>query len=169
MASIAGLPSYKTVLITLLGLITVQSTISVIMRYSPSTSSSLLAALAHFSAARAQGGYGTASSAPSPSSAPSCNASSNVAVNLTWYPPVKSNINNLPTVINGTGIYGFIFNSSQGPLNTYNWCNMPHTNPATYPRVNDSSYKLEYVEVIQRHHKRTPYAANTFPVESYAW
>jgi len=120
---------------------------------------SLFAALTSISAAGAQSGYG---------SAPACNAS-NKTIDLSWHAPVKSNINNLPTVINGTGIYGFVFNSSQAPLNTYNWCNMPHTNPATYPKVNDSSYKLEYVEVIHRHHKRTPYAANTFPVESYPW
>jgi len=30
-------------------------------------------------------------------------------------------------------------------------------------------YTLEYVEVIQRHHKRTPYASNTFFKEDVAW
>ena len=155
------LPSYKALFMTLLCLITVQSAISVIMRYTYTTPS-LFAALTSVSSVRAQSGYGSSSSTPS------CNAS-NATVDLNWNPPVKSNINNLATVINGTGIYGFIFNSSQGPLNTYNWCNMPHTNPATYPKVKDSDYKLEYVEVIHRHHKRTPYAANTFPVESYSW
>ncbi|KAL8672674.1 MAG: hypothetical protein Q9168_002880 [Polycauliona sp. 1 TL-2023] len=45
---------------------------------------------------------------------------------------------------------------------------MPHVRRAEYPRV-DTSYDLEYVEVIHRHHKRTPYAANTFPVETYPW
>ncbi|KAJ5756654.1 hypothetical protein N7533_006197 [Penicillium manginii] len=45
---------------------------------------------------------------------------------------------------------------------------MPHVRPTEYPKVN-SSYVLEYVEVIHRHHKRTPYAANTFPVEVYQW
>ncbi|KAL8786978.1 MAG: hypothetical protein Q9195_007990 [Heterodermia aff. obscurata] len=45
---------------------------------------------------------------------------------------------------------------------------MPHVRRAEYPKVN-SSYVLEYVEVIHRHHKRTPYAANTFPVEAYPW
>lgn len=51
---------------------------------------------------------------------------------------------------------------------TYNWCNMPHVRASSYPHVN-SSYHLEYVHVIQRHHKRTPYASNTFPHESYEW
>ncbi|KAK5019960.1 hypothetical protein LTR16_000005 [Cryomyces antarcticus] len=93
-------------------------------------------------------------------------------VDLSWHPPVSSNINNLSTVINGSDIYGFIFSSSQNPAGvpygTYNWCNMPHVRASEYPRVN-SSFKLEYVEVIHRHHKRTPYAANTFPVEPYPW
>lgn len=45
---------------------------------------------------------------------------------------------------------------------------MPHVRASEYPKVN-STYKLEYVHIIHRHHKRTPYAANTFPRESYAW
>ncbi|KAL9095685.1 MAG: hypothetical protein Q9165_002117 [Trypethelium subeluteriae] len=91
---------------------------------------------------------------------------------LTWHAPNSSQVNSLSSVINGTGVYGFIFNSSGVPTGssygTYNWCNMPHVRPQEYPKA-DSSYELEYVEVIHRHHKRTPYAANTFPVESYAW
>lgn len=31
------------------------------------------------------------------------------------------------------------------------------------------NYTLQYVEVIQRHHKRTPYASNTFFKEDVAW
>ncbi|KAI9706302.1 MAG: hypothetical protein M1820_004878 [Bogoriella megaspora] len=45
---------------------------------------------------------------------------------------------------------------------------MPHVRAQEYPKA-DPTYKLEYVEVIHRHHKRTPYAANTFPIESYPW
>jgi acid phosphatase len=95
-----------------------------------------------------------------------CSGSANVS--LSWYPPAKYAVNNLMTVINGTGVYGFVFNSSQAPLDAYNWCNMPHTNVKTYVRPS-AEYKLEYVEVIHRHHKRTPYASNTFPKEQYAW
>ncbi|KAL8865888.1 MAG: hypothetical protein Q9174_006634 [Haloplaca sp. 1 TL-2023] len=94
------------------------------------------------------------------------------AVDLDWHPPVSSNINSLHYAINGTGTYGLIYNSSTlpagTPYGTYNWCNMPHIRLSEYPQVN-SSYNLEYVEVIHRHHKRTPYAANTFPVETYPW
>ena len=122
-------------------------------------------------------------------------ANIDVAVDLSWHAPIASNINSLSAAINGTGTHGFIFNSSTLPegtpygilessrpyiqhlggqlahgftLGTYNWCNMPHVRRAEYPTVN-SSHVLEYVEVIHRHHKRTPYAANTFPIETYPW
>ncbi|KAH8155746.1 uncharacterized protein LAJ45_00756 [Morchella importuna] len=45
---------------------------------------------------------------------------------------------------------------------------MPHVRAREY-LVPDSQYRLEYVEVIQRHHKRTPYQSNTFPVEDIEW
>lgn len=120
---------------------------------------------------------------------------SSMSVDLSWHAPISSKINSLSSAINGTGTYGFIFNSSILPegtpygawifllsflkkensiqvadfyLGTYNWCNMPHVRRTEYPKVN-SSYVLEYVEVIHRHHKRTPYAANTFPVEVHPW
>ena len=112
-----------------------------------------------------------------------------ISVDFSWHAPIASSINSLSSAINGTGTYGFVFNSSTLPegipygslialilkilathvcLGSYNWCNMPHVRRAEYPKVN-SSYALEYVEVIHRHHKRTPYAANTFPVETYPW
>ena len=51
----------------------------------------------------------------------------------------------------------------------YDWCNMPHVKPQAYPQIKDTSYELQYVEVIHRHHKRTPYAGNTFLQKSYTW
>ena len=116
-------------------------------------------------------------------------ANMNTSLDLSWHAPISSSINSLSSAINGTGTYGFVFNSSELPedipygivisflfrfsvaqiyLGTYNWCNMPHVRRAEYSKVN-SSFVLEYVEVIHRHHKRTPYAANTFPVETYPW
>jgi len=94
----------------------------------------------------------------------------------------------LSKVIAGSGVYGFIYNSSDVPAKaygTYNWCNMPHVRATEYKKA-PSEYKLQYVEVvsqvsvqergiinkqyqIQRHHKRTVYASNSFPVESYGW
>lgn len=38
---------------------------------------------------------------------------------------------------------------------------MPHVRAREY-KVPSDEYSLCYVEVIQRHHKRTPYASNTF-------
>ncbi|RMZ83977.1 hypothetical protein DV737_g1283, partial [Chaetothyriales sp. CBS 132003] len=90
---------------------------------------------------------------------------------LSWYKPNATRINNLTSVINGTGVFGFQFQPVTPPSlppNTYNWCNMPRVNPTTYTPAPDG-YKLEYVEVIHRHHKRTPYADNTFPHETYPW
>ncbi|THY71813.1 hypothetical protein D6C94_07295 [Aureobasidium pullulans] len=97
---------------------------------------------------------------------------SNTPLDLSWHAPPSTKVSDLNSVINGTDVWGFVFNSSMTPAglpySTYNWCNMPHVRASEYPKVN-SSYKLEYVHIIHRHHKRTPYAANTFPRESYAW
>ncbi|KAK6717113.1 hypothetical protein SNK05_000313 [Fusarium graminearum] len=90
---------------------------------------------------------------------------------LKWYPPSENKVNSLKGAIDGEGTYGFIFDSSVTPdekYGTYNWCNMPHARKREYKKP-EKEYELQYVEVIQRHHKRTPYAANAFPVESYQW
>ncbi|GAD99303.1 Histidine acid phosphatase family protein [Paecilomyces variotii No. 5] len=94
-----------------------------------------------------------------------------IAIDTNWHPPKATSINNLDTVLNSTGVYGFIFNSSETPAKLYgryNWCNMPHVRKTEYVKA-PKEYELEYVEVIHRHHKRTPYQSNTFPVESYPW
>ncbi|KAI8625106.1 histidine acid phosphatase [Xylariaceae sp. FL1651] len=93
------------------------------------------------------------------------------SLELSWYPPSNTSVNNLTTALSANGVYGFIFNSSYTPdarYGTYNWCNMPHVRKTEYVRPS-SDYKLKYVEIIQRHHKRTPYASNAFPIESYHW
>ena len=36
-------------------------------------------------------------------------------------------------------------------------------------RIPPANYTLQYVEVIQRHHKRTPYVSNTFFKEDVEW
>ncbi|KAH7078813.1 cytochrome P450 [Paraphoma chrysanthemicola] len=77
-------------------------------------------------------------------------AAQNVTIDLGWYPPKKSWINDLGQVLNGTGTNGFLFNGSQTPdgvaYGTYNWCNMPHVRAQEYPRVS-GEYELRYVEV----------------------
>lgn len=41
-----------------------------------------------------------------------------ISVDLSWHAPISSNINSLSSAINGTGIYGFVFNSSALPHGT---------------------------------------------------
>ena len=67
-----------------------------------------------------------------------------------WNKPSQSDINDLDKVINGKGVWGFIYNSSQTPddkYGIYNWCNMPHVRKQEYV-VPDSEYELQYVEVV---------------------
>ena len=72
------------------------------------------------------------------------------SVDLAWYPPKATNINNLTSAVNSSGIYGFIYNGSyptDTPYGTYNWCNMPHIRRQEYPKAADE-YKLTYVELV---------------------
>ena len=76
----------------------------------------------------------------------------NSSIDTLWYPPISNPINDLNTVINGTGVYGFIFNGSYAPVSNdyyggYDYCNMPHVNKVQYPKPSDN-YTLEYVEVV---------------------
>jgi hypothetical protein len=41
-----------------------------------------------------------------------------ISVDLSWHAPISSNTNSLSSAINGTGIYGFVFNSSTLPEGT---------------------------------------------------
>ncbi|KAH0578969.1 hypothetical protein H2248_003147 [Termitomyces sp. 'cryptogamus'] len=45
---------------------------------------------------------------------------------------------------------------------------MPHVRTREY-KTPSQDFTLEYVEVIQRHHKRTPYSTNTFFREDISW
>lgn len=71
-------------------------------------------------------------------------------VDISWYPPNATVINDLSQVIGGSGVYGFIYNSSTTPPNeygTYIWCNMPHVRATEYKRPSPE-YQLQYVEVV---------------------
>ena len=88
-----------------------------------------------------------------------------------WHAPTEWEVNDLDKALNSEGTYGFIFNSSKTPdsrYGTYNYCNMPHVRSREYVKPDDE-YELQYVELVHRHHKRTPYASNAFPVEPYQW
>ena len=83
--------------------------------------------------------------------AASCPQVDTSKISLAWHPPNKTAINDLATVINGTGVSSYIFNSSSTPAgasySTYNWCNMPHVRAEEYVKA-PAGYKLEYVEVV---------------------
>lgn len=73
-------------------------------------------------------------------------------MNADWHAPNQTEINDLNMVIDGTGVYGFIFNNSHASAGNeyyggYNWCNMPHVNAETYVEASEA-YTLEYVEVV---------------------
>lgn len=73
-------------------------------------------------------------------------------VDLSWHAPSATEINNLTQVIGGSGVYGFIFNSSNTPAReygTYNWCNMPHVRATEY-KTPSSEYQLQYVELVRQ-------------------
>lgn len=90
-----------------------------------------------------------------------------------WLPPYATNTNNLTFAVSGAGTNGFIYDSSSTPADSeygvYNYCNMPHVRATEYVVPDQAAYQLEYVEVVQRHHKRSPYQSNTFPAEDHEW
>ena len=72
------------------------------------------------------------------------------SVDVTWHAPSQSQINNLTQVLSGSGVYGFIYNTSVTPdaqYGTYNWCNMPHARSREYKKAS-SEYELRYVELV---------------------
>lgn len=76
----------------------------------------------------------------------------NSSVNLGWYAPAQTLVNNLTNVASAdtTGVYGFIYNSSYTPdavYGQYNWCNMPHVRASEYITPSDE-YELVYVELV---------------------
>lgn len=76
--------------------------------------------------------------------------SSAATVDLSWHAPNATEINDLSQVIGGSGVYGFVYNSSTTPADKYglyNWCNMPHVRVSEYKKAS-SEYKLQYVEVV---------------------
>lgn len=71
-------------------------------------------------------------------------------IDLSWYAPNATSINNLTQVMAGSGFYGWSYNNSQVPADEYgiyNWCNMPHVRKTEY-KVPPSEYELRYVEVV---------------------
>lgn len=91
------------------------------------------------------------STAESPEEGPSPTMST---VDLSWYPPSQTVVNNLTNIVSDstTGVYGFIYDSSHTPdevYGTYNWCNMPHVRASEY-KVPPDEYQLVYVELVSQ-------------------
>ncbi|KAK7207489.1 histidine phosphatase superfamily [Myxozyma melibiosi] len=86
---------------------------------------------------------------------------------ITHYAPVNNSFNDLDAAFSSSsGTNGGYYNSStvaDVDYGAYNYCNMPHVRAREYKVP--TGYSLEYLEVIHRHHKRTPYASNLFPKE----
>ena len=77
-------------------------------------------------------------------------AAAQAPVDLSWHAPAQTELNDLTKVIEGTGVYGYIYNSSQTPADKYgiyNWCNMPHVRKTEYVEPS-KEYRLKYVEVV---------------------
>ncbi|KAK9460100.1 histidine phosphatase superfamily [Lipomyces oligophaga] len=100
----------------------------------------------------------------------STSASAYTFDNITHYAPSNTSFNNLNAVFSSSsGTNGGFYNTSTVPAKSYgayNYCNMPHVRASEY--VKPSNATLQYVEILHRHHKRTPYASNTFPTEDIA-
>ncbi|KAI0659475.1 phosphoglycerate mutase-like protein [Cubamyces menziesii] len=63
------------------------------------------------------------------------------------------------------GVYDSSITPANLPWNTYNYCNAPHVNAEHYQRpANAPHAKLVYLNVVIRHHKRTP--DNLYPNEN---
>jgi hypothetical protein len=74
------------------------------------------------------------------------------AVDTNWHAPNATGINDLKDVLQASGVYGFIFNTSTTPFHQYgryNWCNMPHVRKPEYKRAPEE-YELVYLEIVSR-------------------
>jgi len=66
--------------------------------------------------------------------------------------------------LNRNGIYDSSVTPSHLPWNTYNYCNAPHVNTEHYHLPEAENASLVYLNVVMRHHKRTP--DNRYPNEN---
>ena len=71
-------------------------------------------------------------------------------VDINWHAPNSTVINDLSQVMAGSGVFGFVYNSSTVAKESYetdNWCNMPHVRSSEYNQPS-SEFELQYVEVV---------------------
>ncbi len=116
----------------------------------PGPSWLFLTALASSSAAFSAEVETTAAAAVAVTAA-AVSAATAAVVDLSWHAPSQTALNNLTAALDGQGVYGFIYNSSDTPdelYGTYNWCNMPHVRPREYVRP-PAGFELVYVELVR--------------------
>lgn len=73
-------------------------------------------------------------------------------IDVGWYPPNATLINNLTNVLETKGVIGFCYNNSYPsgiPYGAYNFCNMPHVRKQEYKKPSDE-YELIYVEIVSK-------------------
>ncbi|KAI8996247.1 phosphoglycerate mutase-like protein [Trametes punicea] len=69
------------------------------------------------------------------------------------------------SLASANGVYNSSITPSDLPWNTYNYCNAPHVSKEHYARPTNVSHpELVYLNVVIRHHKRTP--DNLYPNEN---
>lgn len=72
-----------------------------------------------------------------------------------WYPPNSTAINDLQSVVNGTGVFRYVFQNTTSELGRedgeINWCDMPRVRAKEYavPQgFENGELELRYVEVV---------------------
>lgn len=98
-----------------------------------------------------------------PDSAPE--AATELRGDVAWYPPLRTAINDLESVVNGSGVFGYVFRDTMGDATSdqtsdagrrereANWCDMPRVRAEEYvvPQgFEDGEWELRYVEVVSR-------------------
>ena len=62
-------------------------------------------------------------------------------------------LSNQSALASASGVYNTSTTPAGIPWDTYNYCNAPHVNAAHYAAPNVSGAVLQYLQVVQRHHK----------------
>ncbi|CAL1698559.1 unnamed protein product [Somion occarium] len=83
------------------------------------------------------------------------------ALALLWSSPAVESVEVISSI---EGVYNSSRTPANFPWNTYNYCNAPHVNAKHYIIPPVPGAKLVYLNMVVRHHKRTP--DNLYPQEN---
>ncbi|KAK7684387.1 hypothetical protein QCA50_012334 [Cerrena zonata] len=76
----------------------------------------------------------------------------------------SSAVRSADVISSNEGVYNSSRTPANLPWNTYNYCNAPHVNAKHYTTPSVDGAKLVYLNMVMRHHKRTP--DNLYPQEN---